>query len=64
MTYSGLSVNAKALYEQSGQIGVWLYDVPGGTFVPVEVISNDGATALIQPLVENSIGVGQKVLIK
>lgn len=64
MTYSGLSVNAKALYEQSGQIGVWLYDVPGGTFVPVEVISNDGVTALIQPLVENSIGVGQKVLIK
>ena len=64
MTYSGLSVNAKALYEQNGQVGVWLYDVPGGTFVPVEVISNDGKTALIQPLVDGAIALGQRVLIK
>ena len=61
---SGLSVLSKALYEQNGQMGVWLYDTPEGTFVPVEVISNDGTYALIQPLVENAIGVGQRVLIK
>ena len=63
-TISGLSVNSKALYEQNGQMGVWLYDVPGGTFVPVQVLSNDGSNALIQPLVEGAIGIGQRVLIK
>ena len=63
-TLSGLSVVSNALYEQNGQMGVWLADVPGGTFVPVEVISNDGANALIQPLVEGAIGIGQRVLIK
>ena len=64
ITISGLSVTSKALYEQNGQMGVWLYDVPGGTFVPVEVLSNDGNNALIQPLVEGAIGIGQRVLIK
>lgn len=64
ITLSGLSVNAKALYEQNGQMGVWLYDVPGGTFVPVEVLSTNGSVALIQPLVEGSINIGQRVLIK
>ena len=63
-TLSGLSIASKALYEQNGQMGLWLNDVPGGTFVPVEVISNDGTNALIQPLVEGAIGLGQKVLIK
>ena len=64
ITISGLSVTSKALYEQNGQMGVWLYDVPGGTFVPVEVLSNDGNNALIQPLVDGAIGIGQRVLIK
>ena len=64
ITISGLSVTSKALYEQNGQMGVWLYDVPGGTFVPVEVLSNDGSNALIQPLVDGAIGIGQRVLIK
>ena len=64
ITISGLSVTSKAIYEQNGQMGVWLYDVPGGTFIPVEVLSNDGNNALIQPLVEGAIDVGQRVLIK
>lgn len=63
-TISGLSIETDALYEQNGQIGVWLYDVEGGTFVPVDVLSNDGKTALIQPLVENALQLGQRVLIK
>lgn len=63
-TISGLSIVSKALYEQNGQMGVWLADMPGGTFVPVEVLSNDGKNALIQPLVDGAIGLGQKVLIK
>jgi len=63
-TFSGLSVTAEAIDVQNGQTGVWLYDVPGGTFVAVEVLSTDGDNALIQPLVENALGVGQRVLIK
>ena len=64
ITISGLSVTTKAITEQNGQTGVWLYDVPGGTFIPVEVLSNDGKNALIQPLVEGALDVGQRVLIK
>ena len=64
ITISGLSVTSKASTEQNGQTGVWLYDVPGGTFIPVEVLSDDGSNALIQPLVEGAIDVGQRVLIK
>ena len=64
ITISGLSVTSKAITEQNGQTGVWLYDVPDGTFIPVEVLSDDGSNALIQPLVEGAIDVGQRVLIK
>lgn len=63
-TYTGLSVRAEALYDQQGQMGVWLYDVPGGTFVPVEVLHVDGDLAMIQPIVENALQMGQTVLIK
>lgn len=64
ITLTGLSVDSKALYDQQGQIGVWLYDVPGGTFVPVEVLHDDGDIAMIQPLVDGVLQLGQKVLIK
>jgi len=61
---TGLSVSANALVEQNGQTGVWLYDVPEGTFVAVDVLSSDGKTAIIQPVVEGSLQMGQMVLIK
>ena len=61
---TGLAVLSEALYDQNGQLGVWLYDVPGGTFVPVEVLSNDGDRALIQPLASGALQVGDVVLIK
>lgn len=64
ITLTGLSVDSKALYDQQGQIGVWLYDVPGGTFVPVEVLHDDGDIAMIQPLVDGVLQLGQMVLIK
>ena len=64
ITITGLSVDSKALSEQQGQIGVWLYDVPGGTFVPVEVLHDDGDIAMIQPLVDGVLQLGQTVLIK
>jgi len=61
---TGLSVRVEALYNQNGQMGVWVYDVPGGTFVPVEVLSTDGNIAMIQPLVDGALQLGQTVLIK
>ena len=61
---SGLSVLSEALADQNGQPGVWLFDVPGGTFVPVEVLSNDGSRALIQPLTDGALQVGDPGLIK
>ena len=61
---TGLSVRIEALYNQNGQMGVWVYDVPGGTFVPVEVLSTDGNIAMIQPLVDGALQLGQTVLIK
>jgi hypothetical protein len=64
ITLTGLSVRVEALYNENGQMGVWLYDVPGGTFVPVEVLSTDGNIAMIQPMVEGALQLGQTVLIK
>ena len=61
---SGLSVLSEALADQNGQAGVWLFDVPGGTFVPVDVLSNDGSRALIQPLAEGALQVGDVLLVK
>ena len=64
ITLTGLSVRTEALYNENGQVGVWVYDVPGGTFVPVEVLSTDGNIAMIQPLVDGALQLGQTVLIK
>jgi len=64
ITLQGLAVRTEALYNDNGQMGVWVYDVPGGTFVPVEVLSTNGNIAMIQPLVDGSLELGQTVLIK
>lgn len=62
---NGLKVSRKALATVSGQTGVWLYDVPGGTFVPVEVLTyqSDGSV-LFTPLVDGVLTEGTQVLIK
>jgi len=64
ISLSALAVRSRVLYNQNGQLGIWLYDVPGGTFVPVEVLSTDGDIALIQPHVDGVLQPGQRVLIK
>ena len=64
ISLSSLAVSSRALYNQDGQIGVWLNDVPGGTFVPVEVLSTEDGYSLIQPLVEGALQTGQRVLVK
>ena len=64
ISLQSLAVRNHALYNKDGQIGIWLYDVPGGTFVPVEVLKTEGNISLIQPMVESSLQPGQRVLIK
>ncbi|MBQ6716319.1 MAG: hypothetical protein IJN21_07350 [Clostridia bacterium] len=61
---TGLSVPAKAIIKQNGQTGVLLYDVPGGTFIPVEVLSEDKDNALIMPLVEGVLTSNSWVLVQ
>ena len=63
-TLSSLAVRNRALDNHEGQMGIWLYDVPGGTFVPVDVLSTQGDVSLIQPVVEGALQPGQRVLIK
>jgi hypothetical protein len=60
---SGLSVPVKAITIQNGQPGVTVSDVPGGTFVPVEVLSSDSQNAIIQPLVEGTLSIGWRVIL-
>jgi putative membrane fusion protein len=60
---SGLSVPVKAITMQNGQPGVTVSDVPGGTFVPVEVLSSDSENAIIQPLVEGTLSIGWRVIL-
>jgi putative membrane fusion protein len=60
---SGLSVPVKAITMLNGQPGVTVSDVPGGTFVPVEVLSSDSQNAIIQPLVEGTLSIGWRVIL-
>ena len=64
ITLRGLSVRTEALYNDNGQMGVWVYDVPGGTFVPVEVLSTSGNISMIQPVEDGALELGMQVLIK
>ncbi len=60
---TGLSVPIKAITVVNGQPGVTVSDVPGGTFVPVEVLSSDSQNAIIQPLVEGTLSIGWRVIL-
>ena len=61
----GLLVDKDAIDTQSGQKGVWKYDVPGGTFVAVEVLADRGdGMVLIMPLTDGVLSSGDQLLIK
>ena len=64
ITLTGMSVSLDAIYEENGQSGVWLYNTPEGTFVPVTVLSSNGKTAIIEPLVDGAIQTGSQLLLK
>ena len=64
ISLNSLAVTENALDKQNGQVGVWLADVPGGTFVPVDVLAVDSGNALIQPQVDGALQLGSRLLIK
>ena len=64
ISLSSLAVSERALDKQNGQVGVWLNDVPGGTFVPVEVLDVNNGNALIQTQVDGVLQPGAQLLIK
>ena len=62
---SGLIVSKRAIDTQSGQKGVWKYDVPGGTFIAVDVLTDRGdGSVLIMPLTDGVLSSGDQILIK
>jgi hypothetical protein len=58
---SGLVVPAGSLKNYGNQIGVYLSDRHGGSFVPVQVLSSDGRGALVRPIIDGSLIAGQYV---
>ncbi len=61
---SGFIVPLKAITTENGQTGVSLSDIAGGTFVPVEVLSTDANSALIQPLTQGMLERGMRVKLQ
>ena len=61
---SSLAVRDRALYNQEGQLGVWVYDIPGGTFVPVEILYQEGGISYIRPLADGALQAGMHILLK
>ena len=62
---NGYIVSKDAIDTQSGQKGVWKYDVPGGTFVAVEVLADRGdGSVLVMPLTDGVLSSGDQLLIK
>ena len=59
-----LAVRDRALSTREGQQGVWLYDIPGGTFVPVDVLYQQDGIAYIRPLIEGALKADDVVLVK
>ena len=66
ISLTSLAVHTDALDMVGGETGVWVYDGTNttGTFVPVQVLSRDGDTALIEPSVEGALENGTTVIVK
>jgi len=61
---NGLYVPAGAIMTVNNLTGVTVYDGAAGSFVPVQVISEDGARVLVTPVAEGSLVQGNYVLVK
>ena len=60
-TISGLLVPVSSIKNYGNQVGVYLSDRHGGSFIPVQVLSSDSKGALVRPIIEGSLVVGQYV---
>ena len=60
----GLAIPEKAIVTQNDQTGVLKSDLMSGTFVPVTILSREGGYVLVQPLVEGTLKVADRVLMK
>lgn len=62
---TGLSVPIRAIRTEGGQTGVMIMEDDNltSTFVPVNVLSQDSHNALIMPVTEGMLSVGQKVVL-
>jgi hypothetical protein len=56
----GMQIPMNALYQQEGQMGVVIAE-QGGYFVPVNVLSSNSRTAIVEPVKAGGLRVGQKV---
>lgn len=61
---TGLYVPAGAIMKENNLIGVTVYDGGAGSFVPVQVVSSEGNSVLVSPVVEGSLVPGNYVLVK
>lgn len=60
---TGLSVPVDALFYQNEQAGVWVRGSYGVSYVPVDILSQDGKTAIVQPMQSDALYEGQTILI-
>lgn len=61
---NGLYVPIGAIMTENNLTGVYVYDGAGGSFVPVQVVSTDGNTALVKPTVDGTLAHGNYVLVR
>lgn len=61
---SGLYVPAGAIMTENNLTGVTVYDGAAGSFVPVQVVSREGGSFLVSPVVEGTLVPGNYVLVK
>ncbi len=61
---SGLYVPAGAIMTENNLTGVTVYDGAAGSFVPVQVVSREGGSVLVSPVVEGTLVPGNYVLVK
>ena len=57
----GMYVPNGAIFDISNTTGVYLADAAGGTFIEVTILARDNSGALIMPVVESTLSIGQQV---
>ena len=61
---NGLFVPEGAIMTENGQAGVTVYDGAAGSFVPVQIISQENGSVLVKPTVDGMLVPGNYVLVR